>query len=79
MGIENIMYFALGLLVAGLVALAVLPAVWRRAVRLTKKRIDAVLFFFLVVFLFFGLCFFGFCVCKMLDEIVETSLRSAVL
>lgn len=41
MGIENIMYFALGLLVASLVALAVLPAVWRRAVRLTKKRIEA--------------------------------------
>lgn len=35
------MYFALGLLVASLVALAVLPAVWRRAVRLTKKRIEA--------------------------------------
>ncbi len=41
MGIENIMYFALGLLIAGLVALAVMPAVWRRAVRLTKKRIEA--------------------------------------
>ena len=41
MGIENIMYFALGLLAAGLVALAIMPAVWRRAVRLTKKRIEA--------------------------------------
>jgi chromosome segregation ATPase len=41
MGIENIMYFALGLLLAGLVALAIMPAVWRRAVRLTKKRIEA--------------------------------------
>ncbi|HEX4297575.1 MAG TPA: hypothetical protein VHZ56_06085 [Devosia sp.] len=41
MDIENIMYFALGLLAAGLVALAVMPAVWRRAVRLTKKRIEA--------------------------------------
>jgi chromosome segregation ATPase len=41
MGIESIMYFALGLLVASLVALAVMPAVWRRAVRLTKKRIEA--------------------------------------
>ena len=41
MGSENIMYFALGLLLAGLVALAVLPAIWRRAVRLTKKRIEA--------------------------------------
>src|SRR3954468_24742678 len=41
MGIENIMYFALGLLAAALLALAVMPAVWRRAVRLTKKRIEA--------------------------------------
>lgn len=41
MGIENLMYFALGLLVAGLLALIVLPAVWQRAVRLTKKRIEA--------------------------------------
>jgi chromosome segregation ATPase len=35
------MYFVLGLLVAGLVALVIMPAVWRRAVRLTKKRIEA--------------------------------------
>ncbi|MEO7221360.1 MAG: hypothetical protein ABIY37_02725, partial [Devosia sp.] len=41
MGIENIMYLALGLLIASLVALAIMPAVWRRAVRLTKKRIEA--------------------------------------
>jgi hypothetical protein len=41
MGIENIMYFALGALCAGLLALAIMPAVWRRAVRLTKKRIEA--------------------------------------
>jgi len=41
MVIENIMYFALGVLVAGLLALIILPAVWRRAVRLTKKRIEA--------------------------------------
>lgn len=41
MVIENIMYFVLGLLVSGLVALIVMPAVWRRAVRLTKKRIEA--------------------------------------
>jgi hypothetical protein len=39
--IENVMYFALGLLAAGLLALAILPAVWRRAVRLTKRRIEA--------------------------------------
>ncbi len=41
MVIENIMYFALGLLVAGLVSLVILPAVWKRAVRLTKRRIEA--------------------------------------
>ena len=35
------MYLALGLLIASLVALAIMPAVWRRAVRLTKKRIEA--------------------------------------
>lgn len=39
--IENIMYFALGLLVAGLIALIIMPAVWKRAVRLTKRRIEA--------------------------------------
>lgn len=41
MVIENAMYFALGALLAALVALVVTPAVWRRAVRLTKKRIEA--------------------------------------
>lgn len=41
MPIENIMYFALGLLVAGVVALVIMPAVWKRAVRLTKRRIEA--------------------------------------
>ncbi len=41
MVIENIMYFVLGFLVAGLLALIIIPAVWRRAVRLTKKRIEA--------------------------------------
>jgi len=41
MGIENIMYFVLGALAAGLLALMILPAIWRRAVRLTKKRIEA--------------------------------------
>jgi chromosome segregation ATPase len=39
--IENIMYFALGVLVAGLLGLVIMPAVWQRAVRLTKKRIEA--------------------------------------
>ncbi|RUT34704.1 hypothetical protein EMQ25_01705 [Arsenicitalea aurantiaca] len=39
--IENVMYFALGLLAAGFLALMLMPAIWRRAVRLTKKRIEA--------------------------------------
>jgi DNA repair exonuclease SbcCD ATPase subunit len=39
--IENIMYFALGAMVAGLLALIIMPAVWKRAVRLTKRRIEA--------------------------------------
>src|SRR6218665_1132853 len=41
MVVENIMYFVLGLLSAWLLALMIMPAVWRRAVRLTKKRIEA--------------------------------------
>ena len=41
MVVENIMYFLLGVLLAGLAALVVMPAVWKRAVRLTKKRIEA--------------------------------------
>lgn len=39
--IENMMYFALGLMVAGLLSLIIMPAVWKRAVRLTKRRIEA--------------------------------------
>ncbi|MEJ1160903.1 hypothetical protein [Prosthecomicrobium sp. N25] len=39
--IELALYFALGFLLAGLLALMVLPAIWRRAVRLTKRRIEA--------------------------------------
>jgi DNA repair exonuclease SbcCD ATPase subunit len=39
--IENFMYFALGVLVAALIALIIMPAVWKRAVRLTKRRIEA--------------------------------------
>jgi regulator of replication initiation timing len=35
------MYFALGLLAAGLVVLVIMPAVWRRAVRLTRARVEA--------------------------------------
>ncbi|MCS6762203.1 MAG: hypothetical protein MO846_09630 [Candidatus Devosia symbiotica] len=39
--IEKMMYFALGLLIVGLVALIILPVVWKHAVRLTKRRIEA--------------------------------------
>ncbi|HVX80852.1 MAG TPA: hypothetical protein VHB23_05695 [Devosiaceae bacterium] len=41
MSIESMMYFALGALVATLVMLMIMPAIWRRAVRLTRKRIEA--------------------------------------
>ena len=41
MGIENIMFLALGFLVAGLLAIAIVPAIVRRAVRLTRRRIEA--------------------------------------
>jgi chromosome segregation ATPase len=41
MVIEWAMYFALGFLSAGLVALLVMASVWRRAVRLTTRRIGA--------------------------------------
>ena len=39
--IQAAMYFALGLLAAGLVVLVIMPAVWRRAVRLTRVRVEA--------------------------------------
>ena len=35
------MYFALGLLTAGLLVLTVAPAIWRRAIRLTRARVEA--------------------------------------
>ncbi len=35
------MYFVLGVLTAGLLALAVTPAIWRRAIRLTRARLEA--------------------------------------
>lgn len=41
MAIENIMYFVLGFLAAGFIAVAILPAIWNRAVRLTRRRIEA--------------------------------------
>jgi len=39
--VENIMYFVLGFVACALLALMVMPAIWRRATRLTKKRIEA--------------------------------------
>jgi hypothetical protein len=39
--IQAVMIFALGLLTAGLIALLVTPAIWRRAMRLTRARIEA--------------------------------------
>ena len=41
MGIENIMFLALGFLVAGLLAIAIVPAIVRRAIRLTRRRVEA--------------------------------------
>ncbi|WMT86250.1 hypothetical protein NO932_15185 [Pelagibacterium sp. 26DY04] len=42
MVIENAMYLALGFLAATLIAIGIGPAFWRRAVRLTKRRMEAV-------------------------------------
>ena len=39
--IEQAMIFTLGFLLAGILALAVTPAFWRRAIRLARRRIDA--------------------------------------
>jgi len=41
MPVEIAMLFALGFLTAGLLALMIAPALWRRAVRLTRARIEA--------------------------------------
>jgi hypothetical protein len=38
--IEQAMYFALGFLVAGLFTLMFLPAFWRRAMRLSMRRLQ---------------------------------------
>lgn len=39
--IQSILFFTLGFLTAGFLALMVAPAIWRRAVLLTRKRIEA--------------------------------------
>lgn len=41
--IEHVLVFLLGMLSAGLIWLMLLPAFWRRAVRLTSRRIERVL------------------------------------
>ncbi len=41
MGIENIIYLALGFLIASLLALVIMSRVWKRAVRITKKRLES--------------------------------------
>ncbi|QKD02185.1 hypothetical protein [Mesorhizobium loti] len=39
--VQSVLFFALGFLSAGFLALIVAPAVWRRAVALTRRRIEA--------------------------------------
>ncbi len=39
--IQPVLFFVLGFLCAGFLALLVAPAVWRRAVRLTRRRVEA--------------------------------------
>jgi chromosome segregation ATPase len=39
--IQSILFFTLGFLCAGFLALMIAPAIWRRAVALTRKRIEA--------------------------------------
>jgi predicted nucleic acid-binding Zn-ribbon protein len=39
--IQSVLFFALGFLCAGFLALMVAPAIWNRAVALTRKRIEA--------------------------------------
>lgn len=39
--VQSVLFFALGFLCAGFLALIVAPAVWRRAVSLTRRRIEA--------------------------------------
>lgn len=39
--IQSILFFSLGFLCAGFLALMLAPAVWRRAARLTRRRIEA--------------------------------------
>ncbi|MBP0439411.1 hypothetical protein [Tianweitania sediminis] len=41
--IQSILFFTLGLLIAGLIAVLIAPAFWNRAVRLTRRRLEATL------------------------------------
>ncbi|TIT21426.1 MAG: hypothetical protein E5W70_16820, partial [Mesorhizobium sp.] len=38
--VQSILFFVLGFLCAGFLALMIAPAVWRRAVALTRKRVE---------------------------------------
>lgn len=39
--VQSILFFALGFLCAGFIALLIAPSIWRRAVALTRRRIEA--------------------------------------
>jgi chromosome segregation ATPase len=39
--VQSVLFFVLGFLCAGFLALMVAPAIWRRAVRLTRRRVEA--------------------------------------
>ncbi|RWX60080.1 hypothetical protein EN780_32935, partial [Mesorhizobium sp. M4B.F.Ca.ET.089.01.1.1] len=39
--VQSILFFALGFLCAGFLALLIAPAIWRRAVALTRRRVEA--------------------------------------
>lgn len=39
--VQSVLFFVLGFLCAGFVALMIAPAIWRRAVTLTRKRVEA--------------------------------------
>ncbi|TIU29106.1 MAG: hypothetical protein E5W27_04265, partial [Mesorhizobium sp.] len=38
--VQSILFFVLGFLCAGFLALMIAPAIWRRAVALTRKRVE---------------------------------------
>ncbi|TIT18196.1 MAG: hypothetical protein E5W78_25695, partial [Mesorhizobium sp.] len=38
--VQSVLFFVLGFLCAGFLALMIAPAIWRRAVMLTRKRVE---------------------------------------